>query len=62
MNRFVLRSADGGPVTLSTLSGLPFWVLALLFAAITVIVIFVRRGKQPEPAGKPPRNRGWREH
>jgi uncharacterized membrane protein YedE/YeeE len=47
MNRFVLRSADGGPVTLSTLSGLPFWVLALLFAAITVAIILVRRGKQP---------------
>jgi len=47
MNRYVLRSVDGGAVTLSTLSGLPFWVLALLFAAITVIVIIARRGKHP---------------
>jgi hypothetical protein len=47
MNRFVLRSADGGPVTLSTLSGLPFWALALLFAAITMVIILVRRRGQP---------------
>jgi len=47
MNRYVLRSADGGPVTLSTLSGLPFWALALLFAAITMVIILVRRHRQP---------------
>ncbi len=47
MNRYVLRSAGGGPVTLSTLSGLPFGILALLFAALTLAVILVRRGKKP---------------
>lgn len=30
-----LPAADGGPVTLSTLTGLPFWLLALLIAALT---------------------------
>ncbi len=52
MNRYVLRAADGGPVTLSTLSGLPFWVLALLFAAITVIAIIARRGKRSGTSGQ----------
>ena len=47
MNRYVLRSADGGPVTLSTLSGMPFWVLALIFAAITLLIVLVRRQRQP---------------
>jgi hypothetical protein len=47
MNRFVLRSADGGPVTLSTVSGLPFGILALLFGASTLIIILIRRRIQP---------------
>lgn len=47
MNRFVLRSADGGPVTLFTLSGLPFGILAILFGASTLIIILIRRRIQP---------------
>jgi hypothetical protein len=47
LNRRVLRATDGGPVTLSTLSGLPFWVLALLFAVVTLTVIIGRRGMHP---------------
>ena len=58
MNRYVLRSADGGPVTLSTLSGLPFGILALLFAALTLAVILVRRGRHPA-ANRQPTLESW---
>jgi len=45
MNRFVLSSEEGGTVTLSTISGLPYWILALLFAAVTIIAVLLKRGK-----------------
>jgi hypothetical protein len=41
----VVPAADGGPVTLSSLTGLPFWVLAILFAGVTLgIGLRLRRG------------------
>lgn len=43
LRRQVLQSASGGPVTLSSLSGLPFGFWALLFAAGTLAVCFLRR-------------------
>lgn len=33
----VLRAPDGGPVTLGSLSGLPFWAIAVSLAALTVV-------------------------
>jgi uncharacterized protein len=41
MNGFVLKSQDGGPVTLSTLTGLPYWLLAAIFALLTIIGIVI---------------------
>lgn len=34
----VISAADGGPVTLSSLTGLPYWLLALLIAGATLAV------------------------
>ena len=41
-----ISAADGGPVTLSSVTGLPFWALALLLAALTVVWAAARR-RQP---------------
>ncbi len=50
----VIRAADGGPVTLSSLTGLPFWLLALLFAGATVAVaLWLRRKGRRSPSGEP---------
>jgi len=35
LKQYVIKSHDGGPVTLSSLTGLPFGVLAVLFAVLT---------------------------
>ena len=41
----VVAAADGGPVTLSSLTGLPFWVLAVFFAAVTLVAgLWLRQG------------------
>ncbi len=45
MKGFVIKSQDGGPVTLSSITGLPYWLLACLFAAVTVIAIVINRKK-----------------
>lgn len=34
----VIKAPDGGPVTLSVLTGLPYWLLALLIASATLVV------------------------
>ncbi len=49
-----LTTADGGPITLSSLTGMPFWLLAVLIAAATVgIVLWIRRRmSSPEAAGR----------
>lgn len=52
MRAHVIKAADGGPVTLSSLSGLPFWVLALTFAAATLVWVFVRRARRVPPANR----------
>jgi uncharacterized membrane protein YedE/YeeE len=59
-----IAAGDGGSVTLSSLTGLPFWLLTLAIAAATAVVAIVRRrrsapapgvgenepGEPPEPA------------
>lgn len=42
MKGFVINSQDGGPVTLSSVTGMPYWLLACIFAVITVIAIFTK--------------------
>lgn len=40
LKHYVIAAKDGGPVTLSSLTGLPFGVLALLFAALTAVLAY----------------------
>jgi len=42
-----VTAPDGGPVTLSSLTGLPFWALALFFAAATVAAAIWWRRAHP---------------
>ncbi|MBN2242255.1 MAG: YeeE/YedE family protein [Acidobacteria bacterium] len=46
----VLKSSDGGSVTLSSLTGLPFWVVAVILILATLIVSAAKR-----PRSKPDR-------
>ncbi|MCU0233331.1 MAG: YeeE/YedE family protein [Thermoanaerobaculales bacterium] len=44
----VIPAADGGPVTLSSLTGIPYWLLALLIAGATLAVAWrLRRPRTP---------------
>jgi uncharacterized membrane protein YedE/YeeE len=47
----VVTSGTGGPVTLSSLTGLPYWVIAVGFAAATAAGVLIRRrARRPSPA------------
>jgi uncharacterized protein len=50
----VIKAADGGPVTFSSLTGLPYWLLALLFAGATAAAALWLRRKGTRPAGGEP--------
>lgn len=61
----VVAAADGGPVTLSSMTGLPYWVLAVLFAGLTVAAAarLTRgrpRAKETEPLMRRLLHRPWR--
>ena len=45
MKKYVVQNSSGGSVTLSSLTGLPFWTLALLFLIITIIFVAIRKKK-----------------
>ncbi len=53
MKKHVVSLADGKAVSLYALTGLPFWVLALFFALLTLVVISVSRKR---PAASPARS------
>ncbi len=40
MKQFIIRADDGSSITLSSLTGLPYWLLALGFAIITILLVF----------------------
>ncbi len=42
----VIPAADGGPVTLSSVTGLPYWLLALLIAGATVAIAWRLRRRR----------------
>lgn len=49
-----IAASDGGPVTLSSVTGLPYWVLAVIFAAGTLTAArAMRRPRQDAIAGEP---------
>jgi uncharacterized membrane protein YedE/YeeE len=45
--RFVIRSEDGGPVTLSTVTGLPYTALASIFAVATLALVILNNRRRP---------------
>jgi len=59
LKKVLIKAEGGAPVTVSTLTGLPFWVLALLFAAITLAATLWWRARHPlkEPTGDVRRGR-----
>jgi uncharacterized membrane protein YedE/YeeE len=48
-----IPASDGGPVTLSSVTGLPFWALALILAAATLAWARARRGRKAAEGGAP---------
>ena len=48
LKQYVIKSSDGGPVTLSSLTGLPYGILAMLFAVVTVGFAFWMLKKKPD--------------
>jgi uncharacterized membrane protein YedE/YeeE len=47
LKTLVIKAPDGGAVTIASLTGLPFWVIALIFVVLTLAYIFTFRGKYP---------------
>lgn len=54
MKSLVIKTSDGGPITLSSLTGLPFWALALIIAVLTVAFAIMRKrpGRTREEGSK----------
>ena len=48
MKTYVLKTADGGVVTLPKLTGIPYWILAVLILAVTVFFLMRQRGSTTE--------------
>ena len=42
----VLKASDGGPVTLSSLTGLPFWAVAVILILVTLIIAWLKRSNE----------------
>ena len=59
-----IPAGDGGPVTFSSLTGLPFWALAVILAGATLMWAFLRRGSTTaaRPAPATDASRGVRLH
>jgi uncharacterized membrane protein YedE/YeeE len=53
MKTVVTHAPDGGPLGLPAVTGLPYWVLALVFAAGTVLVMFLRKRKEETKEAAP---------
>ncbi len=46
MKGFVIKAHDGGPVTLSSITGMPYWLLVVIFAVLTIIGIVISHKKK----------------
>jgi hypothetical protein len=60
MLSYVVKSDSGGPVTLSSLTGLPYWLLAVGIAVITLVWFLAARGKRPVAGTREPSPAGRR--
>jgi hypothetical protein len=54
MMAHVVPSSAGGAVTLSSLTGLPYWTLAVGFAGATVLGVLARRARRSPPSREAP--------
>jgi uncharacterized membrane protein YedE/YeeE len=45
MKKYVISNSSGGPVTVSSVTGLPFWLLTLFFVVITGITVYARKNR-----------------
>ncbi len=52
MKKHVVSLADGKAVSLFGLTGLPFWALALIFAAVTLVVAIALKRSRSNPANR----------
>jgi uncharacterized membrane protein YedE/YeeE len=43
LNAFVIKTAEGKPITFSSVTGLPFWALAIVFGAVTLAAVLAFR-------------------
>lgn len=54
LGKFVIKAEGGGPVTLYSLTGIPYWLLAVFFALVTLGFVWyarcVKQRKAPEDA------------
>lgn len=50
---FAVKAADGGPVTLMSLTGLPYWSLALVAATGSAVAAWRLAGRKPRPTPSP---------
>jgi len=51
LKSYVIKNADGGPVTFFSITGLPYWLMAVIIAAATLgvaVYITKKRGKSKE--------------
>lgn len=46
LKSFVLKSEEGGSITLSSLIGMPYWLLACLFIIITIAAVIIGQRKK----------------
>ena len=66
MMGYVVKEAGGKPVTLGTLTGMPYWLLALMIAGVTGAVVMWQRQRRrpnrikPDAAPKPVLTRAWK--
>jgi hypothetical protein len=60
MMSHVVKADGGGPVTLSTVTGLPYWLLALTCAAVTLAWVVAARRRRPAIAVQGPERVGRR--
>ena len=61
----VVKTLNGDVPTLMTVTGIPYWLLALIFAAVTLSLVFFFNRRRPAPASASPRlqttlSRAWK--
>jgi len=69
LKTFLIKTAEGKSVTFSSVTGLPFWALAIAFGVVTLVAVLAYRAlarrRQPRAASEPRSlsrwvNRPWR--